>query len=316
MSSAPSRNAFEDGKYKTELLTVDSSSRCCQKKPSSSPAPPKQLLVATPVEKGEYPVVMLLHGYLLYNSFYSQLMLHVSSHGFILIAPQLYSIAGPDTTDEIKSTAETIDWLSIGLAHFLPSQVTPNLTKFALSGHSRGGKTAFATALNKFGYSPNLKIATLIGIDPVDGMGKGQQTPPHVLTYEPNSFDLDKMPVLVIGSGLGETAKNPLFPPCAPPGVNHREFFKECQSPTWHCVAKDYGHLDMLDDDTKGIRGKGSYCLCKNGEARKPMRRFVGGIVVSFLMAYLDGDDSELVKIKDGCHEGVPVVIQEFEVKM
>jgi chlorophyllase len=272
--------------------------------------------VATPVEEGDYPVVMLLHGYLLYNSFYSQLMLHVSSHGFILIAPQLYSIAGPDTMDEIKSTAEIMDWLSVGLNHFLPAQVTPNLSKFALSGHSRGGKTAFAVALKKFGYSSNLKISTLIGIDPVDGTGKGKQTPPPVLAYLPNSFDLDKTPILVIGSGLGETARNPLFPPCAPPGVNHREFFRECQGPAWHFVAKDYGHLDMLDDDTKGIRGKSSYCLCKNGEERRPMRRFVGGLVVSFLKAYLEGDDRELVKIKDGCHEDVPVEIQEFEVIM
>ena len=94
MSSSSSRNAFVDGKYKPDLLTVDLASRCrCYKTtPSSSltpPPPPKSLLVATPVEEGEYPVVMLLHGYLLYNSFYSQLMLHVSSHGFIVIAPQV-----------------------------------------------------------------------------------------------------------------------------------------------------------------------------------------------------------------------------------
>ncbi|CAN6847011.1 hypothetical protein F2Q70_00017713 [Brassica cretica] len=320
MSSSSSRNAFVDGKYKPDLLTVDLASRCrCYKTtPSSSltpPSPPKSLLVATPVEEGEYPVVMLLHGYLLYNSFYSQLMLHVSSYGFIVIAPQLYNIAGPDTMDEIKSTAEIIDWLSVGLNHFLPPQVTPNLSKFALTGHSRGGKTAFAVALKKFGYSSELKISAIIGVDPVDGTGKGKQTPPPVLTYEPNSFNLEKMPVLVIGSGLGELARNPLFPPCAPTGVNHREFFQECQGPAWHFVAKDYGHLDMLDDDTKGLRGKSSYCLCKNGEERKPMRRFIGGIVVSFLMAYLEDDDCELVKIKDGCHEGVPVEIQEFEVK-
>lgn len=91
MLSSSSRNAFVDGKHKTDLLTVDLS-RCCKTTPSSSmtpPPPPKGLLVATPVEEGEYPVVMLLHGYLLYNSFYSQLMLHVSSHGFIVIAPQV-----------------------------------------------------------------------------------------------------------------------------------------------------------------------------------------------------------------------------------
>ncbi|KAG2302347.1 hypothetical protein Bca52824_030998 [Brassica carinata] len=306
MSSSSSSNPFMEGIYKTNLLTVGL---------SSSPSPPKSLLVATPLAEGEYPVVMLLHGYLLSNSFYSQLMLHVSSHGFIVIAPQLYSFAGPDATDEIKSTAEIIGWLSAGLNHFLPPQVKPNLSKLALSGHSRGGKTAFALALKKFGYSSDLNISALIGIDPVDGTGKGKQTPPPVLTYQPNSFDLGKMPVLVIGSGLGEFGRNPLFPPCAPLGANHRNFFQECQGPAWHFVAKDYGHMDMLDDDTGGIRGKISYELCKNGEKREPMRRFVGGSVVAFLMAYLEGDDSELVKINDKSRHDVPVVIQEFEFK-
>ncbi|XP_056849518.1 chlorophyllase-2 [Raphanus sativus] len=253
MSSSSSANSFVDGKYKTNLLTVGSS--------SSSPSPPKSLLVATPVDEGEYPVVMLLHGYLLENAFYSQLMLHVSSHGFIVIAPQLYSFAGPDTTEEIKSTVEVMDWLSNGLKHFLPAQVTPNLSKFALSGHSRGGKTTFAVALRKFGYSSSLKISALIGIDPVDGAGKGKQTPPPVLTYQPDSFDLDKMPVLVIGSGLGETGANLFLPPCAPAGVNHRDFFQECQAPAWHFVAKDYGHMDMLNDDTGGMGRVLIFCV-------------------------------------------------------
>lgn len=43
--------------------------------------------------------------------------------------------------------------------------------------------------------------------------------------------------------------------------------------------TKDYGLLDMLDDDTSVIRGKVTHSLCKNGESKDPMRRFVGGIV-------------------------------------
>ncbi|KAF3622837.1 putative EPIDERMAL PATTERNING FACTOR-like protein 4-like [Capsicum annuum] len=55
----------------------------------------------------------------------------------------------------------------------------------------------------------------LIGVDPVDGMDKGKQTPPSVLTYIPHSFNSLDMPVMVLGSGLGEVKKNPLFPACA-----------------------------------------------------------------------------------------------------
>ena len=52
-------------------------------------ATPKPLLIFTPLEAGEFPVLVLLHGYLLCNSFYSQLSHHIASHGFILVVPQV-----------------------------------------------------------------------------------------------------------------------------------------------------------------------------------------------------------------------------------
>lgn len=228
---------------------------------------------------------------------------------FLVSIQKLYTVAGPDSSEEIKSAAAITNWLSKGLHHFLPPHVRPNLSKLGLAGHSRGGKTAFALALRK--SSTSLKFSALIGIDPVDGMDKGKQTPPPVLTYVPHSFDLD-MAVMVVGSGLGEVKRNPLFPPCAPKGVNHEDFFKECREPVCYFVAKDYGHLDMLDDETHGIRGKATYCLCKNGKSREPMRRFVGGVVITFMKAYLEGDKSSLISIRDG-HVTTPVELQHIE---
>lgn len=232
-------------------------------------------------------------------------MLGLIDH-FLPCIEQLYTIAGPDSNDEIKATAAITNWLTEGLQHLLPPHVKPNLTKLALAGHSRGGKTSFALALRK--QLTTLKFSALIGIDPVDGMDKGKQTPPPVLTYVPHSFDLD-MAVMVIGSGLGEMKRNPLFPPCAPKGVNHEDFYNECREPACYFVVKDYGHVDMLDDDTKGIKGKASYCLCKNGKSREPMRKFTGGIVVAFMKAYIEGDFSSLMAIKDG-HETAPVELE------
>ncbi|KAJ4827529.1 Chlorophyllase-2, chloroplastic [Turnera subulata] len=310
-ASAIATTVFEVGKYTTVLHKLESSSGTCPRisSPSLPFPPPKPLLIARPCEAGEFPVLVLLHGYLLYNSFYSQLIQHVASHGFIVIAPQLYLVAGPDSSDEIKSLAAITDWLPEGLHGLLPPHVQPNLSKLGLAGHSRGGKAAFALALEK--AATKLRFSALIGIDPVDGMDKGQQTPPPVLTYVPHSFDLDGMAVMVIGSGLGEVRKNPLFPPCAPKGVNHKDFFKECQKPACYFVVKDYGHLDMLDDDTKGLRGKATYCLCKNGKSREPMRRFTGGVVVAFMKAYLGGDSSDLMAIRDG--QTGPVELQNVE---
>ncbi|KAK6929913.1 RNA polymerase subunit Rpb4/RPC9 [Dillenia turbinata] len=110
-------------------------------------------------------------------------------------------------------------------------------------------------------------------------MGKGQQTPLMVLTYMLHSFDLDTA-AMFIGLGLG---------------VNHHDVSRKCCKPACYFVAKDYGHVDMLDDETKSIRGRSTYCLCKNGNPREPMMRFVGGTVVAFMKAYLSNDHSDLL---------------------
>ncbi|RHN78507.1 putative chlorophyllase [Medicago truncatula] len=236
------------------------------------------------------------------------LIQHVASHGFIVIAPQLYIVTGPDIYDDIYSVAAITSWLSEGLNKFLPPNITPNFNKLALGGHSRGGKTSFAIALRKLNITIDLKFSAILGIDPVDGLGEGIQTSPPILTYVPHSFDFD-MPTLVIGSSLGDVRKNLLFPPCAPKGINHEDFFSECEKPSWYFLAKDYGHFDMLDDYTPGFRGKLTYCLCKNGESRKPMRTFVGGVMVAFLKAYLYGDNVDLLAIREG-KVRVPIAIK------
>uniref|UniRef100_A0A6V7QTT0 Uncharacterized protein n=1 Tax=Ananas comosus var. bracteatus TaxID=296719 RepID=A0A6V7QTT0_ANACO len=243
-----SSSIFKFGRHGVKLFGVESNAAASSA--DSYTPPPKPLLIASPCEEGDYAVVLFLHGYLLYNSFYSQLFQHVASHGFVVIGPQLYSISGPDATEEIKSAGDVTDWLIDGLSHVLPTQVRPILSKLSIAGHSRGGKVAFGLAL---GYTESrLKFSALMGIDPVDGMDKGKQTPPPILTHVPHSFDL-KVPVMVVGSGLGEIRRNPLFPPCAPKGVSHKEFFDECGSPSCYFVAKEYGHADMLDDETKGL---------------------------------------------------------------
>jgi chlorophyllase len=201
----------------------------------------------------------------------------------------MYRVAGADATPEIADAVAICDWLPEGLSSYLPDEVRPDFQNVAMAGHSRGGKVAFGLVLGRTSQTTKLKISALVGIDPVDGMARGQQTQPRILTYKPQSFDFI-IPSLVIGSGLGPVKGNPLFPPCAPEGVSHRDFFNECSAPAYHFVPSDYGHEDFLDDETGGVRGKSTYYLCKNGVAREPMRRFCGGIMVSFLNAYLRND--------------------------
>ncbi|KAK1289333.1 Chlorophyllase-1 [Acorus calamus] len=117
---------------------------------------------------------------------------------------------------EIRDAVKVADWISSGLKSLLPTGVNPNLHKLALAGHSRGGHTAFSIALGR-DAKPSLNFSALIGVDPVAGTSKSSQIKPEILDFKRGSFELD-MPVMVIGSGLGEERLDLLLPPCTPKG--------------------------------------------------------------------------------------------------
>jgi len=292
---------YKDGPFKVEVVNINSSvtSRCKSSNNNNNRVtttttepqlPPKPLVVAVPVEAGEYPVVQFHHGFTLQNHFYSQLMAHIASHGFIVVAPQMYTYSGSDATQEITEAASILNWLPKGLLPSLPNTFfnhKPNFTKVALAGHSRGGKVVFGLALGL--HPSHLRYSALIALDPVDGMGVNQQTQPPILTFSESSLRTG-VPILLLGTGLGPIRKNFLFPPCAPEGVSHRAFFSDCEAPVYQLVASQHGHMDFLNDDCGGAIGKLSSFVCRNGPSRLPMRRFSGGVMVAFLQAALFGE--------------------------
>lgn len=185
---------------------------------------------------------------------------------------------------EVKCAGKVADWIADKLQSVLPDGVKAKTEQFVVAGHSRGGKAAFAVAL---GYAKiNLKISALVSVDPVAGITKTCRTTPHILKGEPGSFKL-AMPVAIIGTGLGpDKADYCCSRPCAPEGVNHKNFFYETNPPCVYFVAKDYGHMDMLNDHPEGVVGEMATCMCKNGSSPKDyMRRTVGGLFVAFLRA-------------------------------
>jgi chlorophyllase len=226
---------------------------------------------------------------------------------------QLYTISGPDTTEEINAAAAVIGWLPSGLSSALPPGVRAAVTKVSVSGHSRGGKVAFALALGHAKLA--LPLAALVAVDPVDGMGVGRQTPPPILTGRSRSLRVSA-PAMVIGSGLGELPRGPLLPPCAPRGVSHAAFYAELDRAAapgaCHLVAADYGHTDMMDDDTPGARGMLTRAICRSGGARAPMRRFVGGAAVAFLDKWVRGDGAAMNGIR-ARPEQAPVALSVVE---
>ncbi|KAJ6681305.1 CHLOROPHYLLASE-1 [Salix koriyanagi] len=216
----------------------------------------------------------------------------ISSHGYIVVAPQLYRwiLPWPSPQDELDRAAKVANWLPSGLRCALPENIEGDLQNLALAGHSRGGYIAFALALGLADAALEVNFSALIGVDPVAGRSKKNQLEPKILHDESCSFNIS-IPVAIIGTGLGNTSGIP----CAPDGVSHTEFFNECRPPCSHFVTTDYGHMDVLDDDI-GLDGWVARLLCKGsgwGVSRDPMRKTVGGIFVAFLEAIFKGKYTE-----------------------
>lgn len=282
-------SVFEKGTYEITTITI---------RKSRPPSPPHPLLVVSPKTTGVYPIILFVHGTFLQNSDYSDLFQHIGSHGYIIVAPQLWSsvLCFPSQYDEIEMAASVANWLSKNLQDVLPLDVHGNLSKLAVSGHSRGGKTAFALALGITDTKLEIQISALIGVDPVAGMSKNDRTEPHILTYVPNSFNLS-IPTMVIGSGLGNQSILPIVvPACAPNDVNYVDFFNECRVGT-KFVLTNYGHMDMLNNNL-GFMSSIASSACVKGNGRKVVaRRTIGGLIVAFLGASFLQDPSDYINI-------------------
>ncbi|PIN10978.1 Chlorophyllase [Handroanthus impetiginosus] len=286
-----SSDVFETGKYEVNTTTV---------RTTHPSAPPVEVFRVTPLTEGTYPVLLFCHGFMLASTWYTNLLKHIASHGYIVVAPQFYGFVPISNPEEVERAAQVTQWLSTGLPLVLPEKVNPDILNLALSGHSRGGKTAFALALGRLDQkqkspirdNPSLpKFKALIGIDPVEGTSLSDRPPPQILKYIPRCFNMS-VPVAVIGTGYGNQWAGPLIHPCAPDGLNHSEFFNESKPPACYFLTKEYGHCDMLDDNWIVNTSR---VVCKSGTGRRDlMRKSVGGIVVAFLKTYLGGDEKDL----------------------
>lgn len=76
-------SVFSSGPYSPKLKTVN--------KPWFNSFPPKPLNIVYPEEKGTYEVILFFHGTALSNTSYSNLLDHLASHGYIVVAPQVHA---------------------------------------------------------------------------------------------------------------------------------------------------------------------------------------------------------------------------------
>lgn len=241
---------------------------------------PVAMQIHAPDSGGGFPVVVFQHGFLLANADYSEMLVHVASHGFTVVAPQMYAPHGlpfgqPTIAEETSLLAQVIDWIQTGLGTAVG--VSADATRLGLAGHSRGGKVVWNLLIND-----STRALAVAGVDPVDGGFFGQQR----IVNGQFGFSL---PTLVMGAGQGSR--------CAPEGDNHEQFYQASSGPAWHVIVADAGHMDMLNDD---LGSCGLICaICPVGADRAAMRELTAGMLTAFFRATLQGDSEAVHYLTD-----------------
>eukprot|EP00898_Chlorokybus_atmophyticus_P000918 jgi/Chlat1/1827/Chrsp138S02144 len=296
-AAAAASDVWKPGKYAvvwTNLAEASTAQTRAQSPPStlsqpqssgtanSAVLPPKPLLIASPKSSSSeaHGVVLFVHGFIMLNSYYSTLIEHIASHGYIVVAPQCYTLSvSASCVDELRALSHVLDWLPDNLAAFLASS-TPDLRKLVLAGHSRGGKVAHALALG-LESTFQLKVSGLIGFDPVDG---DKSCVPRVTE---SSFGFP-FSTLLIGSGLGDKGRVP----CAPAQTSHNAFFNACTSRVYRFIGEGAGHMDFLDTHIPKlplINWLATHvCAPHRHHDRTPMRTFAAGVAVAYLRSIFD----------------------------
>lgn len=239
---------------------------------------PVDLLVFSPSMSGRYGVVVFQHGFSLRNSYYTTVLKHLASHGFVVVAPQMYApspFGAPSSAEEATKARALYTWLPGGLPGAVPG--TPIFGRLGLAGHSRGGKVVWSVLED--GYGGARAVAT---VDPVDG-GSGFGGSATMVTDGGLS---PALPSLTVGTGLGPKRKFGMA--CAPANRNHQLFYGAVKSPAVHVVVPKYGHMDMLDASTPGCSLVCSACV--DGPSDGKMRTTTAGLLTAFFRHRLQGD--------------------------
>jgi len=235
---------------------------------------PAPLDIYTPREEDSYPVIIFMPGFTASKRDYETILQHVASHGFIVIAPQMYREdcypCAPPPTFEAAKGIKHLRWIKSILNRIVP--VGADLDRIGIAGQSRGGQIAFRVAL-----AEDSAVAAVAAVDPVDGLQMFGQAKVTDREWRLTA------PAYILGTGLGPVMPdNATFPlPCAPSDIGHVVFYDKCPGPAWHAVAVDNGHNDMIDEEDFVEGG------CPGGPDRDAMRAFTAGTLAAFFSVIL-----------------------------
>lgn len=257
---------------------------------------PVSLDIYTPTEPARYPVIILHHGFGGSIKAYETIAEHLSSHGFVVILPQMYGPGfqnAPTAEEEAASAIPVIDWVERYIHDFV--SVNADTRRLGLAGHSRGGQVAYRIAL-----LIEKRVKALAGIDPVDATEMSNDDP---IITAPLTFDI---PTYILGAGLGPipVEGGEFDIPCAPAESGYNHFFENNPSPSWLVVATTHGHADMIDEE--------DYVdFCPGGPDREGMRRLTAGTLAAFFSGILQKNESALSVLSDVDAAPVSVTVEK-----
>lgn len=201
--------------------------------------------------------VVFFHGFPARPGDYLDLLEHVASHGFRIVAlrtnrPGFALFSGRLTVaDEAARALPAVE------------EADSRFGPITLAGHSRGGQLAWRLA-------SRLAPAALLLLDPVDGSGRG--TSPDAAAA-PAEFDCR---TVILAATPGRCAPHHIgpevFAAASPPGLRH--------------AAVDGGHADILSGRRLWI----ARMLCPGAADPDPVRRAFAGLAI----AALRGDEAPL----------------------
>ena len=237
--------------------------------------------------EGPLPVIHFLHGFMYKMSYYDNFLIHLASHGFIVVSSQsdhgLAGVGGDNSKEEAQEVLSFINWLKQNLQERLT--VTADFDNFGVSGHSRGGKVT-----NRVLNSDPTVAKSFFGVDPVDskpplsGSDSESLNDPVQFTGESMFLGTEKGPSGL--GGIGNTAA------CAPEDDNSVHFYAAYPSPSHHIIAAGVGHADMVDPED--VSGCGTYCSACKGSGDSGMNlmfiSYTGGLMTAFFKSTLKGE--------------------------
>lgn len=261
---------------------------------------PVAMDIYTPTAPFRYPVIIFQHGFTASIKEYETILNRLASHGFVVVAPQMYPPGGPYPTPEEEAAlgVQIISWVQENIQGIVPVNADPAL--LGIAGHSRGGQTAYRMAIQV----PD-KVKALSGVDPVDGLVIFGQ---ELAITGPLTFDI---PTYVLGTGLGPVpvSGGSFELACAPADIGYQHFYDANPRPSWLAVATKNGHTDMVDEDALCPNGVCNI-LCPGGPNRDGMRAFTAGTLAAFFSGTLQGNKQALSVLTDPDDAPVPCTME------